>query len=54
MPFAPIFPAPFLTWLFFLGAIFALLAVSEWVAARTGMRPEDRCQLVSDVDWLEV
>ncbi len=33
MPFAPIFPTPFLTWLFFLGAIFALLAVSEWVAA---------------------
>lgn len=28
MPFAPIFPTPFLTWLFFLGAIFALLAVT--------------------------
>ncbi len=46
MPFAPIFPTPFLTWLFFLGAIFALLAVSEWLAARTGMHPEDSRQLV--------
>jgi len=54
MPFTPIFPTPFLTWLFFIGAIFALLAVSEWVAARTGPRPEDRCQLVSGIDWLVI
>ncbi len=46
MPFTPILPTPFLTWLLFLGAIFALLGISEWVAARTGMRAEDSRQLV--------
>ncbi len=46
MPFTPILPTPLLTWLLFLGTIFALLAISEWVAARTGMRPENSRQLV--------
>ncbi|MBA7617752.1 MAG: DUF92 domain-containing protein [Calditrichaeota bacterium] len=46
MPFTPILPTPLLTWLLFLVAIFALLTISEWLAARTGMRTEHSRQLV--------
>jgi uncharacterized protein (TIGR00297 family) len=46
MPFIPLFPTPFLTWLLFLVAIFLLLGVSEWISSRVGMRPENSRQLV--------
>jgi len=46
MPFTPFLPTPFLTWMLFMGAIFALLAVAEWLSARAKMHPESSRQLV--------
>ncbi|MFC1484201.1 DUF92 domain-containing protein [Candidatus Neomarinimicrobiota bacterium] len=46
MPYLPILPSPFLTWLLFLGAILGLLALSEWLSAKIGMQPENSRQLV--------
>ncbi len=34
MPFVPLLPSPVLTWIVFLGAIFILLGITEWISAR--------------------
>ena len=40
MPFVPLLSSPVLTWIAFLGAIFILLGITEWLSARWQVGPD--------------